>query len=54
MMQIKTIKKEDEASNRAELEEVIIDYKLGCMDPKRTAAAFERMGRAKKINMEKK
>ena len=54
MMIIKALKKEDEENNRRELEEVIIDYKLGTMDPKRTAASFERMGRAKKINLEKK
>ncbi len=54
MMLIKAIKKEDEANNRRELEEVIVEFKLGCMDPKRAAASSERVGRAKKINLEKK
>ncbi len=48
MMMIKAIKNDDEASNRRELEEMVLDYKLGTMDPGRAAAAFERLGKVKK------
>jgi hypothetical protein len=54
MMMIKAIKNEDETSNRRELEEMVLDYKLGTMDPGRTAAAFERIGRIKRTNMAKR
>jgi hypothetical protein len=54
MMMIRAIKNEDETSNRRELEEMVLDYKLGTMDPGRAAAAFERIGRIKKTNMAKR
>ena len=54
MMMIRAIKNEDETSNRRELEDMVLDYKLGTMDPGRAAAAFERIGRIKKTNMAKR
>ncbi len=53
-MLLKAIKTEDDASNRRELEDVVLDYKLGTMDPGRAAAAFERLNRIKKTNLAKK
>lgn len=42
------VKNEDEKDKRAELEDVVVDYKLGMMDPGRLAAAFERITRVYK------
>jgi hypothetical protein len=54
LMMIKAIKNDDEQSNRRELEEMVLDYKLGTMDPRRTGAAFEKIGRVKKQNRAKR
>jgi hypothetical protein len=54
LMMIKAIKNDDEQSNRRELEEMVLDYKLGTMDPRRAAAAFEKIGRVKKQNRAKR
>jgi hypothetical protein len=48
LMLFRQVKDEDEKEKRAELEDVVIDYKLGMMDPGRLAAAFERITRVYK------
>jgi hypothetical protein len=40
--------------NRAELEDVMVDYKLGMMDPGRAVAGFERLNNIKKNRFGKK
>ncbi len=42
------VKNEDDKDKRAELEDVVVDYKLGMMDPGRLTAAFERITRVYK------
>lgn len=53
-MMISAIKKEDDKANRSELEDTVVDYKLGIMDPGRTVAGFERLNHIKKANFGKK
>jgi hypothetical protein len=51
---LKALKTVEDDANRAELEDVVLDYKLGMMDPGRTCAAYERIDRNKKRNLRKK
>ena len=53
-MMINALRKEDEKANRSELEDVIVEYKLGIMDPGRTVAGFEKIAHIKKNNFMKK
>ena len=50
----KALKEEDYRLHRQDLEEVVVDYKLGMMDPGRLTAAFERIARVYKINKAKR
>lgn len=47
-MMISALKKESEQANRRELEDVVVDYKLGMMDPGRTVAVYEKLANYKK------
>ncbi len=48
------LKKNDDQSYRRELEDVLVEYKLGMMDPGRAVAAYERLDHVKRINLKKK
>ena len=54
LMLLKGMKKEEDYANRKELEEVVVDYKLGIMDPGRAVAAFERQANIKRNHFGKK
>ena len=48
------LKEEDEANNRREFEDVLVEYKLGMLDPGRAAASIEKQNGMRKQNLFKK
>ncbi len=49
-MLYRALKDEDYRLHREDLENVVVEYKLGMMDPGRLTAAFERVARVYKNN----
>lgn len=45
------LKEEDEKNNRDEFEDVLVEYKLGMLDPGRRAATIEKQSRMRKLNL---
>lgn len=45
---VDAFKREEDLQNRREMEDVIVDYKLGMMDPRRAVAGFEKSSLVKK------
>ena len=50
LMLYRALKDEDHRLHREDLENVVVEYKLGMMDPGRLTAAFERIARVYKNN----
>jgi hypothetical protein len=47
LMMLGKLKREEEVQNRSELEDIVVDYKLGLLDPTRTILEYERSQRIK-------
>jgi len=54
LMLYRALKDEDMRLFRDDLEDVLIEYKLGMLDPGRLTATFERIARVYKINKVKR
>ncbi len=51
---VRILKEDEDRHHRREMEEVVTEYKLGILDPRRNAGLYERVSHAKKQSMGKK
>ncbi len=51
---VRILKEDEDRHHRREMEEVVTEYKLGILDPRRNAGHYERVSYAKKQSMGKK